>query len=109
MMNAAWDAMGNPRDDRFFIVTLGSEGAIGKDRRNRYHVGLSQSYRADIQPHLKTALGAGDTFIAYAMHAHLVGGIKRVDDILQYATQGVLNRMGFAGNVPSSAYVIERA
>ena len=109
MMSAVWNAMGKPKDDRFFIVTLGSEGALGQDRRGRYHVGLAESYRNDIQPHLVKALGAGDNFIAYAMHAHLDKGIKRVDEIMQYATQGVLTHMGFAENVPSSAYVIERA
>ena len=109
MMDLVWAAMGSPKDDRFLIVTFGSEGAIGQDRRNRYHVGLSHGYRSEIQPHLKKALGAGDTFVSYAMHAHLDKGIKRVDEILQYATQGVLNHMGLAVNVPSSAYVIEKA
>lgn len=109
MMDSVWAAMGRPKDDRFLITTFGSEGASGQDRRGRYHVGLSQIYKTDIQPQLKKALGAGDTFIAYAMHAHLVKGIKRVDEIMQYATQGVLIHMGLAGNVPSSAYVVERA
>lgn len=107
-MDAVWHTMGSPKDDRFLISTEASEGARGQDRRRRYHVGLSESYRRDIQPQLRKALGAGDTFIAYAMHAHLVKEIKRVDEILQYATQGALNHMGFAGNVPSSAYVVER-
>lgn len=109
IMNALWNAMDKPKDDRFLILTEASEGAWGQDRRGRYHVGLASSYRAEIQPQLKKALGAGDTFIAYAMHAHLVNGIKRVDEIMQYATQGVLTHMGFAGNVPFSAYVVEKA
>ena len=93
MMNAVWNAMGKPKDDRFLIVTLGLEGALGQDRKGRYHVGLSESYKKEIQPHLVKALGAGDTFIAYAMHIHLDRGIRRVDDVMQHSTQGVLTHM----------------
>ena len=93
---------------KILYATFGAEGAIGYGLKERYRVGISHSYTQDIQPHLVTALGAGDSFIALVMHAKHVLRMNHVDEILQYATQGVLRRLGYPENLPSSAFIVEK-